>query len=153
MSKPILTINASLASTGKKDGVSYTKSESELAKKVLLAILAAGQHIPADKAKDVPEDVVDTLATVWEENSDKGLGVPNLARRMYGRLEATHFTGEKDNLVSSDPTNWPKRRDYTSIGLILRGALKDLKVIDNKVVDEMFPTYYGKDKKAAKKVG
>lgn len=148
MSKPVL-ITASLASTGKKDGVSYTKAEQALAGNILLAVLAAGQHIPADKAKDVPEDVVETLAEVWEENKEKGLGVPNLARRIYGRLESTHFEGEQNTPV--DATNWPKRRDYTSIGLIFRGQLKALKVVDAKTADAMFPAYY--KAKGAKKVG
>lgn len=143
-----LNISASLASTGKRGGTSYTKAEKSTAQQVILGLLIAAGHVDGDheKVNDISEEVVVAIGETVEENAGNDLGIPNLARRAYNKVASVHFE-EDGSPVDSD--NWPKKRDYTSIGLIFRGALKDLKVVDQATVDTMFPTYYKNKKKSA----
>ena len=150
MSK-LINITASLASTGKKDSVSYTKAETTLATHAILCLMVAIGKVDADdpRVAEVPDPVIEAVNGVWEENKDKGLGVPNLARRVYTVLTEDKFEKDGETIKALDATNFPKRRDYTSIGLIFRGALTSLKCCTPAEVESAFPSYW-KGKKAKK---
>lgn len=147
-----LSITASLNSTGKKGGTPYTDAEKSTARQVLLGLLIATGNAPGDHAEvdSISEEVVVAISTAVEENEGNELGVPNLARRAYSKVQNAHFEGDDNEPI--DAINWPKKRDYTSIGLIFRKQLNELKVLPASTVDEMFPSYWkskGKKGKAS----
>lgn len=132
-----------LNSTGKSKGTSYTNTEKATAKAILLGVLIASGHLADENGeieKEIPADVVKAI----EEAAQPGRGVPNICRAAYRQLEATHFEGDK-NEKPLDASNWPKVRDYTSVGLIFRGQLKAVnkahKCLTDEEADKVFPAY------------
>ena len=142
------SIKASLNSTGgKKGGTPYTKAEKGTARHIILGLLVAAGHVGGDHAEvdNIPEEVVVAIGETIEENEGNELGVPNLARRAYTKCQNSHFEDENNEPI--DAANWPKKRDYTSIGLIFRTQLQELKVLDAATIDEMFPSYWKKNRR------
>lgn len=143
--------NISLTSTGRSKGVGYTDAEKGTARHICLAVLIAAGLVDDESGElegSIPSDVIAGIGSVETE----GKGLPNICRAVYRQVEASHFAGEKKD-EPLDEENWPKVRDYTSVGLIFRKALKalnaDLKVLTDKQVDEAFPRYVSKKGKKA----
>lgn len=135
-----LSINASLKSTGKSNGTPYTDTERTTGKHIMLGLLIAAGHVEPDHAEaaNISEEAIVAISETIEETEGQNLGIPNLARRAYTKIQNAHLD---DNGQPTDPEAFPKKRDYTSIGLILKKAVKDLKVVGDDQVNTMFPTY------------
>lgn len=142
-----LNITASLKSTGKSNGTPYTATEHSLGKQIMLGLLIAAGHVEGDhpEAANISEEAVVAIGETIEENDGHNLGIPNLARRAYTKVQNAHLDDQGN---STDPEAFPKKRDYTSIGLILKKGVKALKVVGDDQVEVMFPKY-GKAKKAS----
>lgn len=130
-----LSLNASLASTGKKNGVSFTDTEKNTAKGVSLAVLIAIGKTDADhdKVSLVTDEITEAVvAAASEEYAD----IPALMKKAYRNIQKAN--------VEASTEGWPKVRDPSSIQLIFRNALKDLKVVDETTIDSMFKRYGAK---------
>lgn len=133
----------SLTSTGKK-GAPYTDAEKATAKAVALAVLIAAETAPVERESEVPQDVIEAFTAVEETEEYKD--VPDLMRRVYRHIESSHFDEEGN---SDDSENWPKVRDWTSVGLMFRKALLSLNIEEvTKNIDKMFKKYVPKKKTA-----
>lgn len=146
MSISIASIDASFESNGKGKGTPYTTNEKSTARQVILCLLVAVGEVARDH-EEIEEITPETLTAVngtIEDHKQDGLGIPNLARRAYTRIQNAHVD---ENGVTDDAKGWPKRRDYTSIGLIFRGATKGL--TSQERIDTMFPRYQAKKKDQA----
>lgn len=144
--KSLLKNKASLISTGRGNGTSYTNSERGLAKTCAAAVLTATGI--ADVGDDVTDEVVDALQVAAEEAGDQA-SVPSLCRAVYRSIEKERLADD------STATDFPKQkggtrvgRDHTSLGLLFRKAMKDLGVAED-IIDQAFPSpYKGKGKQA-----
>lgn len=130
-----LSIDADLASTGKKNGIEYTKHEKDTAKGVALAVFIAMGKTQSDhpKVELVTDEITEAVVTAAsEEYAD----IPALMKKAYRSLQKAN--------VEAETEGWPKVRDPSSIQLIFRNALKDIKVVDEKTIELMFKRYGAK---------
>lgn len=130
-----LSLNASLASTGKRNGTSYTDTEKNTAKGVSLAVLIAIGKTDSnhEKVSLITDEITEAVVSAAsEEYAD----IPALMKKAYRELQKANLEAKTEG--------WPKKRDPSSIQLIFRNALKELKVVDEKTIDSMFKRYGAK---------
>lgn len=144
--KNLLAGNASLVSTGRGNGQSYTDAERSLAQATAAAVCTATSL--ADVADQATDEVIEALQAAAEEAGDNA-SVPGLCRAVYRSIEKERLADE------STTADFPKTkggervgRDHTSLGLLFRKAMAKLGV-DEETIDTAFPSPYKSKKKAS----
>ena len=144
---PKLTLD--LVGSSRKS-VEYTAAEKLLALQILsLVTLALGRTV----AIQVPNPQEEAMTAAMMEEAAEGGSVPGLCRALFNRLVSDKFEKTDSGHIALDEKNFPKVRDWTSIGLLFRGAAqsKELKGSYTQAeIDQMFKAYWKKtDKKTA----
>lgn len=133
----------SLSNSKDTSKVSYTKEELNLASQIATACMAGIGVIDADDV-EVDDAIVELLQEEAQNHSKAG----PLCRAVYRLIERSKFeVVDDETLRALEPSNFPKPRDYTSITLLFRKALKG--VVEKGVIDQVFPhkTYTPKKRK------
>lgn len=144
--KNLLAGNASLVSTGRGNGTSYTDVERGLAEATAAAVVTATNI--ADVADKATDEVIEALQVAAEEAGDQA-SVPGLCRAVYRSIEKERLADES-TIADFPKTKNGERvgRDHTSLGLLFRKALKGLGV-DEETIDKAFPSPYKSKKQAS----
>lgn len=131
--------NIALTGSG-RSGVPYTEAEKNLALMVLTQMTGLVGREVIDPV-DITDEVVVAVSEAAEE-AEKPT-VAGICRAAYNRVSDAHFNDGN----ATEPTKFPKERDWTSIGLLFRNAAshKSLsKAYSKEEVNEMFKAYWKK---------
>ena len=128
-----------LIGSGRK-GEPYTKGEQKLAVDVLTQVTGLLGR-PVVGTPEIPDEVQVAISEV-SETANKS--VVSICRAAFSKVADAHFD---DDGVALEPTKFPKKRDWTSIGLLFRHAAThpQLKGAYTQVeIDSMFKAYWKK---------
>lgn len=131
-----LNTGLSLISTGRK-GVSPTDKEKNIIKEIALCVLIAAEQADSALEETLSETVIQTFTEVTTKGDYKD--APSLMRKMHRHIESQFVKKDEE---SSDPTNWPKVRDWQAITNMFRKAIEalDIEAVTAQL-DSMFKKY------------
>lgn len=142
--KDLISSNLSLVSKGRSNVQSYTQEEEELALQIATAVLTVAGHI--ENKDRTSEEIYSVLKMVIEETEE--LSVPSLCRAVYCSIERARLTNPETVQEFPKMKNDERvQRDFTSVSLLFRKALRKLNV-EEELIDQIFPSPYKKKKKS-----
>jgi hypothetical protein len=146
------TLKLTLAPSNKDGKIEYTTAERNTAKAVALCVLQALSIPNADGHKESPLITEGIIAAVNLAGEAGQSSVPGFMKSAFKHIMNNHFSYEKGMEngeevkyeTSDDVKNWPKCREYSSVCIMLRSALNELRIVDQTTLNEWFPTYSAK---------
>ena len=145
-------IKLTLASSHSDRKIEYSTAEEDTAKGVALCVLQA-LSVPKAEGHVLSKHVTPIVISAVNETGEEGVkDTADFMKRAYKRIMRLHYTYEEGELdgekvrfeTSDDVKNWPKLREDSSVAIMLRSALKELKIVDQKTIDEWFRPYGAK---------
>lgn len=135
-----------------KTGQEYSIDEKNLATRIIGTLSIAFGKCEGEQNIEV----VETTQAILAEEDATILGLAGIARRCYSALEKIAL--EDATTIKAFPKMKDGKRvarDWTSVGLLFRSAMKDLKVAGKRVwtdteVDSAFKAYWKKAEKTAR---